>query len=200
MIFWIKIKLSAKQSGFRTEHSCGSALNLVISNWKDEIQHNKVIVAVFLDLKRAFETVDRILVKKLKAIGIRGVALAWFTSYLENRLQFTRYQKTKTNELPNCLGVPQGSVLGPILFIIYINDIENAVTSSTMNLFADDPLVSVADSDFQQAMEKINSDLDGLNRWLQMNKLKLNISKTKCMCITFKKNIDFLNHSGENRQ
>lgn len=134
---------------------CEKCTELVVKDQLvDFLDKNNVLAANQSGL--AFETVDRgILLKKLRAIGIRESALAWFASYLSNRFQYTRYEKSKSVKLPNDLGVPQGSVLGPILFIIYKNDISSSVLSSELNLFADDTLVAVADSSFEQAVETV---------------------------------------------
>jgi hypothetical protein len=87
------------------------------------------------------------------------------------------------------LGVPQGSVLGPLLFILYINDMNNAIKHATLNLFADDTLLYIAADNLKDAVEKLNEDLRMLSVWLNLNKLKLNVQKTKCMVITFKQNV-----------
>lgn len=179
-----------RQSGFRQRHSCESALQLAVTEWRQDLDLNKIVVAVFLDLRRAFETIDRtILINKLQYYGIQGVALQWFTDYLTNRAQVTNYNGT-TSEVIECNhGVPQGSVLGPLLFIIYINDIGCIINDSKLNLFADDTLISASGGNVQQVVDIINNDLSKLDRWLITNKLKLNTDKTKCMVIASKNNL-----------
>ncbi|XP_036340251.1 uncharacterized protein LOC118749554 [Rhagoletis pomonella] len=136
--------LVQQQSGFREKHSCETALNLVIADWKEELNNKNVVVSVFLDLKRAFETVDRdILLKKLQRIGITGTELEWFSSYLKQRRQRTVINTAISEELEVPIGLPQGSVLAPILFLIYINDIVNAVEGCEIRLFADDALIMI---------------------------------------------------------
>lgn len=176
--------LMSTQSGFRKAHSCETALNLVLASWKDEKQHNKSVYAVFLDFKRAFETIDRdILIKKLFKYGIRGIENKWFGDYLSNRKQKTRINDITSDEKYNQYGVPQGSVLGPLLFILYINDIDKILKYCKIYLFADDALIMIAENDPDEAIRKLNVDLASIFSWLCSNKLKLNVSKTKWMRI-----------------
>lgn len=134
-----------EQLGFRASHSCESALNVTLASWKQSIQSNKIIITVFLDLKRAFETIDRkLMLKKLQSIGIQGIALEWFSSYLTDRVQVTKFKNQTSTELKNDLGVPQGSVLRPLLFVIYMNDIVKCLQYSKVELFADDTLLHIA--------------------------------------------------------
>lgn len=175
------------QSGFRERHSCETALNCVISSWKDALENGEIIISVFLDFKRAFETVDHeILLMKLKSYGIDGVENDWFRSYMENRKQQTNFENEISNCRENTYGVPQGSVLGPLLFILYINDIQNALENCKINLFADDALLTYSSKDYNSAVLKVNSDLKLIHTWLNANKLKLNINKTKFMTLSYK--------------
>lgn len=176
--------LTDVQSGFRQYHSCESSLNYILSIWKNDVEANKKVVAVFLDLKRAFETIDRaLLIAKLEKYGITGVELDWFRSYLSNRGQLTKFNNETSSTVVTSIGVPQGSVLGPILFILYLNDIVNCVSRVKMNLFADDSLVSVAAKTSEEGIQIMNSELKSLSQWLRFNKLKLNTSKTKYILI-----------------
>lgn len=136
--------LSKWQSGYRKNHSCETALNLVLNKWKKLVDNKQTVLSVFLDLKRAFETIDRSrLVEKLKTFGIQNNALKWFTSYLDGRKQCTKINNFTSEQIDNDLGVPQGSVLGAILFIIYINDLPNILENVSINLFADDTLLYI---------------------------------------------------------
>jgi hypothetical protein len=183
--------LIEEQSGFRAVHSCETSLNLTLAAWKEMMENDKIIVAVFLDFKRAFETIDReLLLWKLVQYGVKGAELEWFRSYLSNRSQETRFYESVSQAINVSLGVPQGSVLGPLLFILYINDMGNALTYTKLNLFADDTLLYIAADNLEEAVNKMNADLLSLSSWLNLNKLKLNIEKTKYMIITFKKNIN----------
>lgn len=176
--------ISERQSGFRKMHSCESLINLVITNWKMAIDENKCVVAVFLDLRRAFETIDKnILIQKLQKYGIMGNELNWFKSYLNGRIQKTKVNDVISETIEVKLGVPQGSILGVLLFLIYINDIEKIINKCEIVLFADDALIYYIGENANECVQQVNQDLNDLSYWFKMNKLKLNIDKTKGMII-----------------
>jgi hypothetical protein len=136
-------------------------------------------MSVFLDLSKAFDTISHdILLTKLHHMGIRGIANEWFKSYLSERKQYLEIHNEKsTLESIKC-GVPQGSILGPILFLIYINDIKNS-TSLSVLCFADDTTVSYSSHDIPNLYNTMNRELEALNQWFRANKLCLNVNKTK---------------------
>lgn len=180
----------SQQSGFRKFHSCESSIAYVISEWMDALDRNKIVIAVFLDLKRAFETIDRqLLLNKLALYGCDPTVLSWFGSYLSNRFQQTKFNGTFSTLLPIIFGIPQGSVLSCLLFIIFINDLVNVVKFSQMKLFADDTLVFIEcdANNLEDAIHYLNSDLSKIFEWLCFSKLSLNVSKTKAMIISTKK-------------
>lgn len=141
--------------------------------------NSKVIIAVFLDFQRSFETIDpKLLVNKLKNYGVR--ALDWFDSYLSNRRQVVKIDEIISNELNNNLGIPQGSILGPLIFNLYINNISECLKFSEVKIFADDTLVYIiADTVEASSTQKINEELNMLYIKLCENKLKLNEKKKK---------------------
>jgi len=164
-----------------------------VSKWKTKVHSKKVIVAVFLDLKRAFETLDRsLMMKKLNKYGIRGVEAEWFLSYLSNRTQRTKIGEEVSDKIEVKLGVPQGAVLGTLLFIIYINDIVSVLNHSEICLFADDTLLFVTGETAEECVRKMDSDLIKVQMYLEMNKLKLNATKTKAMVINGDTNLDIV--------
>lgn len=176
--------LTKFQSAYRERHSCETALNLVLAKWMEIRATGDYILAVFLDLKRAFETIDRgRLIVKLKSFGFSPKAIAWFEGYLSNRSQKTRVNGHTSDSVRNDLGVPQGSVLGALLFILYINDLPSQLMNAFVNLFADDTLVYIHGSELDVLREQMNAELDKINHWLRLNKLKLNVNKTKVMVI-----------------
>lgn len=183
--------LCMEQSGFRNDHSCESALNYVIDDWKIALGNHESIVTVFLDFQKAFETIDRkLMIHKLKAYGIGDLAIQWIESYLSDRTQRVKINNILSNAVYNNIGVPQGSVLGPLLFIIYINDLKNCLLFSKIKFFADDTLIYICSKNTEEASEKLNHDLQKLYKKINQNKLKLNVQKTKLMLISKKKNID----------
>lgn len=179
------------QSGYRGHHSCESSLNLVLAEWKKEINERKIIIALFIDFKRAFETIDigRML-HKLEKYGICGAEKRWFESYLQNRSQQVKIESTLSSELFNMRGVPQGSILGALLFILYINDINKVLKHCQINLFADDTLLHISCSDINDGFNKINEDLKYFTNWLNVNKMKINEAKTKYLVINHNSEIN----------
>lgn len=183
--------LKSHQSGFRGSHSCESAINDVLCELKEALNESKSVIAIFLDLQRAFETVDpEILVEKLAALGVDGTALAWFACYLIGRKQRVKMGETMSNELSIDFGVPQGSILGPLLFVLYVNDIGNGLKQSQIKMFADDTLVYVISDNIVDSCNELNEDLEVLLNDLCQHKLKLNVSETKAILISNKKSVD----------
>lgn len=177
------------QSGFRDEHGCETALQLVINDWKGSIGEGNLTFAVFIDLKRAFETIDRqILVAKLQRYGFKENVLDWICSYLVMRTQKVKYNNCSSETLENNTGVPQGSILGPLLFILYINDIETIFTHCKIHLYADDALITLSGTNLITMNSILNAELNRLEIWLRNNKLKVNVPKTKAMLLCSKTN------------
>lgn len=176
--------LIREQSAFRKNHGCESAIQYTIEEWKNSIDENLCTAVVFLDLKRAFETISRErLLDKLCKCGIGGRVYKWFKNYLTDRKQIVKIGDTYSDEKDINYGVPQGSVLGPLLFVLYMNDIGDVIKYCRFHLFADDMLLFIVGKDKCEMERRINEDLQHIWGWLNTNKLKINVKKTKAMVI-----------------
>ena len=168
------------QYGFRRNHSTNHVLLDLTEDIRNAIDANRFAVGIFIDLQKAFDTVDHhILLCKLNHYGIRGIANLWFKSYLTNRKQFVSIEGVNSNLATIEFGVPQGSVLGPLLFLIYINDLHKAIKFSTTRHFADDTNLLIKNNSLKQLKKHLNHDLRELVKWLKVNKITLNKSKTE---------------------
>ena len=177
--------LTKNQSGFRRNHSCETAVQGLISKWIENNDNGMSTVAIFLDLKRAFETIDRRrLLEKLQYLyGVEGNVLMWIEDYLTGRTQRTKFGNSVSEVLKSDIGVPQGSVLGPFLFLVYINDIEFCVEECSLNLYADDTVIFYSGRDLSEMFNTINREINTITKWLNINMLKLNVNKSKAMFI-----------------
>ena len=176
--------LSENQFGFRKFHSTASALLDCTNNWYMNIDKRLFNLVVFIDLKKAFDTVDhQILLSKMEAYGIKGSALALLKSYLWDRSQVCQVNGCLSSERKIKCGVPQGSILGPLLFLLYINDLPRCLKNSKPSLFADDTNMTTSGETIADVEIAMNSDLDTLKKWLVVNKLSLNVAKTEFMII-----------------
>ena len=134
--------LFSSQYGFRKNHSTINAVTELVSHVIKAMNRKENTISVFLDLSKAFDTVNHnILLRKLEFYGIRGIALEWFKHYLTGRKQYVLYNNTQSSKQYITCGVPQGSVLGPLLFLVYINDIPNCLKYSKSIVFADDTTI-----------------------------------------------------------
>ena len=176
------------QHGFRVDHSTETALYELLDKINFSLDNHKLSLCTFIDLSKAFDTLDHsILIHKLSYYGVSGVSLNWFSSYLNNRLQYTIYSDSCSSTLPLNTGVPQGSILGPLLFLVYINDICSASDDVDMILYADDTTIikTLDPSSLVNDIENLNSELSKVHSWLLLNKLSLNIKKTGYMIFHF---------------
>ena len=144
------------------------------------IDQKEIAVGIFLDLSKAFDTVNHsILFDKLKYYGIRGLALDWVKSYFSNRVQFVPFNDCFSASKNISCGVPQGSILGPLFFLLYINDIANVSKLVDLILFADDTSIFFSHKDINYLNNVLNRELRKLSDWFIVNKLSLNLTKTK---------------------
>ena len=167
------------QFGFRSHHSTSLALIDVADTVYHELDSGNYVIGTFLDLQKAFDTVNHaILLQKLQCYGIRGKALQWMSCYLTNRLQYVSIGDIQSRLENISCGVPQGSVLGPLLFLLYINDIHSSVPNSKLKLFADDTSLFTSGKNVNELITETNAALSNLNNWFISNKLSLSIEKT----------------------
>ena len=174
--------LTHSQFGFRKNHSTQMALLTLYDKIASAANNHDYAVGVFINLSKAFDTLDHnVLLCKLHHYGIRGINLDWFNSYLCNRAQYVSIDNIISSARVISCGVPQGSILGPLLFILYINDIVAASKLLHFILFADDTNLFYSCRNFDSLIQTLNSELDKLALWFRANKLSLNISKTNFM-------------------
>jgi hypothetical protein len=176
------------QYGFRSEHSTEFATLELVDKVMFEMDKMNTPISIFLDLSKAFDTLDhKILIEKLKYYGINGVALKLMESYMSNRKQYVVMDGIESDLMNITTGVPQGSILGPLLFIIYINDIANSSKLFDFIIYEDDTTLSttleiiIENPNNTDLESKINLELASISDWLKTNKLSLNIKKCKYM-------------------
>ena len=167
------------QFGFRKNHSTYMPITHMHDEITKNLQKNEITCMVYLDLKKAFDTVCiEIFLKKLHVIGIRGSLHKIITSYLDNRQQITKVNNSLSGKRDVVTGVPQGSILGPLLFILYINDMPEISNLGIFYMFADDTAVMINAEYKDQLQNKINNLLPNVTKWFQANRLTLNATKS----------------------
>ena len=172
-----------KQFGFRTGHSTEHAIAQLVDQIYEAFEKNEYTLGVFIDLSKAFDTVDHsILLRKLELYGITDRNYAWIKSYLSNRLQYIQIDENSRTEfcVVKC-GVPQGSILGPLLFLLYVNDLKNASSVLDPIMFVDDTDLFYTHSNSQKFFSTMNEELASINQWFTSNKLSLNAEKNNIL-------------------
>ncbi len=178
--------LTLAQSGFRRLHSTLTSLIQCTDRWLRNIDKGLITGVVFIDLRKAFDTVNfEILLQKLQEYGVNGSELEWFSSYLHGRSQVVTIDGVLSESLPVTVGVPQGSILGPLLFVLYVNDLPEALDNCESNMYADDTEIEHATKpcDSHILETALNDDMGKLKEYFIQNKLSLNVPKCTFMLI-----------------
>ena len=191
--------LSDNRYGFRKHHSTASAyaLTCLFDKISSAIDNKECTVGIFIDLSKAFDTVDHnILISKLEHYGVRGTSLGGFERYLSNRQQYVEFNGVSSESCEIKCGVPQGSILGPLLFLLYINDLCNVSKVVDFILFADDTNIFFSHKDFYLPPGIFNSEMLKLTQWCRANKLSINFKKSNFMVYGIICKVSFDAHTG----
>ena len=172
--------LSEFQFGFRPKLSTDLAAIHMFDNIRESVDSGKLVGAVFIDLSKAFDTVSHsTLLEKLPQYGIEGIEYAWFKDYLFSRKAVVSYNNPVSDEQDLYTGVPQGSILSPLLFIILFNDIASVLQHSRIVKYADDTVIYLADKDLKNVQLRLTEDMGLISKWLKENELIINMKKVK---------------------
>ena len=192
--------LFENQYGFRPGRSCEHALLNAQNSILQSLNKKQISVLLLLDYSKAFDVLDHnTLLHKLEHYGIRGIVKEWFKSYLSDREQFVSINGTTSEKKPIIYGVPQGSILGPLLFVIYINDLPGICNLAKFILYADDANIIITGESFEIISSQVNQLTRNLVKWVGTNGLALNVKKTCYMIFTRRKvSLDSLNITIDN--
>ena len=177
------------QWAYRSGYSTELLLVHLTETWRKAVDQNKVVAVAFIDFRKAFDCVSHTtLLHKLRhQFGIQGPLFSWLTDYLSDRTQFSVVNGQHSNVVNVRCGIPQGSILGPTLFVLYTNDLPSSVSSGSVFMYADDTTVYCIGDSVDNAVTSLNAALTDLNRWCQNNSLTPHSRKCEAM---FEKNND----------
>ena len=175
--------VTKEQSGFRSKHSCDTALIKMTDDWLTNINSGMITGVIYIDLKKAFDTVNhKLLIQKLSAYGVSGQSLCWFQSYLEQRSQKVHWNGESSDSELVTVGVPQGSILGPLLFTIFVNDLPESV-DQPLHLYADDGTLQCQARTIYELEQKLTHSFGLIVDWMKKNRLTVHLGKTKVQLI-----------------
>lgn len=175
--------LSDAQHGFRTGRSTITLLEDFADGVNEAIDGNNIALRFIIDLEKAFDTIDHsIIINKLSLIGFRGIYTNLFKDYFEDRYQLVTINSTNSNRLHLRYGVPQGSILGPLLFNVYVNDISDVKLHSKIYQYADDTALVLAGKNVSEGVALLQEDINKLIPWFQDNHIYINKDKTQLIC------------------
>ena len=179
-----------QQSGFRKNHSCQTVLTKLSNYFYENMDKGKLCGLVLIDLRKAFDLVDHdLLLHKVEIYGCEEITRTWFKYYLDNRTQCVTYDGHLSSPLPVKLGVPQGSILGPLMFILYMNDVILEIQGTEMEMYADDSTLYTSDRDVEAISVSLTTQMHPISEWINDNRMVLNINKTESMLIGSRKKI-----------
>ena len=177
--------INIDQFAYLSKHSTQTCLHRLIDDVLENINEKEITALCFLDIKKCFDTIDHsILLTKLHKYGIRDNELNWFKSYLHERKQVVICKSKASTERELKIGVPQGTVLGPLLFLLFVNDLSNVITNASINIYADDVVVYSSHSSRDILQEQMQSVMNNVNNWYRQNRLNLSLDKCNTMVIS----------------
>ena len=187
--------LHKSQSGFRKDHSCNTALINLVDKWLKHIDNGEVVGAIFFDIRKAFDVVDHeLLLAKLSIYKFSQSALDWVKSYLTNRKQCITERNFSSHMQTVKSGVPQGSVLGPVLFLLFINDLPLLTQETGVDIYADDTTIHAAHKDRKTVKTRLQIGALGFRNWCSLNKMYINMQKTTQMILGTQRNLNRSEH------
>ena len=180
--FTVHNLITIDQFAFLKYHSTSTCLHRMMDDWYEAMNENEFIITCFFDIQKCFDSINhRILLQKLSLYGVNGNELRWFENYLFNRTQYVACNNVLSDSRTVSTGVPQGSALGPFLFLAFINDFPQHIHNASSNLFADDASVYVTGRDLSNTVSNMQSSINQASEWYRNNNLPVNAPKTVCM-------------------
>ena len=170
---------------FRPAHCTQDVLPETVDDWRESLDCGECVGTALIDLSKAFDSIDhKLLLRKLSAYGILNEEYRWFSNDFSDRMQRVSVNGTYSGRTPVSIGVPQGSIIGPLLFLVFLNDLPTVVTSCTINLYIDDTTIYYANRDADNVTHVINTDLQLIATWIESSKMTMNVSKTQVMILS----------------